>query len=228
MRRGVGERRQPVAQRLQPRDLARLDRRPRRRRDGRTSISARRCARQNGRAGRRIRPVVIGGQPDDGLDGPHVGRGDPLARRAGGRPPRVGDPPRPRPAACGRGGLHVAQPRHERRPQQDRRPEAARPGPVRVEHRPRVARTEPPRLVERLAERDVVDALGQDRLEVRGIGPAALPAQRAAGQAERVGEVDVGAGAHAERGHRRHGGARPRRCVDLDGGPSRSVASLHN
>ena len=74
---------------------------------------------------------------------------------------------------------------------------------VRVEDRPRVGPAEPPRRVEALPEADVVDALGQDRLEVVPLGAPALAAQRAAGGIERVGEVDVGAGAHAEAGHLR-------------------------
>ena len=60
---------------------------------------------------------------------------------------------------------------------------------------------EPARRVERLAVGDVVDALREDRLEVGGLGAPPLSAQRAPRRVERVCEVDVGAGAHAEAGH---------------------------
>ena len=214
VRRGMGVRGQPVTQRLEPRDLPRLHRRPRRRR--RADVHERDDVREAERRGARcLRPVVVLGQPDDGLHRSLVGRPHPLAGRTDRRATRIGDAPGPGPATCRRRRLHVAQPRDERGPQQDRRAEAPRPGPIRVQHRPRMAGAEPARLVERLAERDVVDALRQDRLEVRGLGSPTLATQRAARQAERVGEVDVGAGAHAERSHRRHGGARPHRASTL-------------
>ena len=60
-------------------------------------------------------------------------------------------------------------------------------------------------------ERDVVDALREDRLEPGVLGPIPLPAQRAAGLAEGVREVDVRVRADRQAGHgahRRRPGAR--------------------
>ena len=97
------------------------------------------------------------------------------ASATAGRPgtPAAGTPRRPagpRPATGRVRRLEVPQPRDKGGPQQDRRPEAARPAPVRVQQRPAVRGAEPARRVQGLPERHVVDALGEDRLEVGRLG----------------------------------------------------------
>ena len=125
-----------------------------------------------------------------------------LAGRARGRSGGVGDPAGPAPALRrrspprARAGAARASPAAG-----SRHPSAARPPPVRVEDRRGVRRAEPPRRVERLAERDVVDALGEDRLEVGGLG-----ALRARGTA----------GSRAARTRRRGGRRRPVRTGSRD------------
>ena len=105
--------------------------------------------------------------------------------------------------------LELAQAHLQGGPEEDPGAEAPGPPPVRVEDGPAVRRAEPPAGVERLAERDVIDALGENGLEVRRLGPRPLATQRAAGPPEGIGEMDVRAGARGEPGHGPHGGGSP-------------------
>ena len=168
---------------------------------GRTAISASRWSRHSGRRRDGLGPGRVRGQADEALRaaarpsaatrshaGQAGGRAASATRRARLQPRRRA-PPR------ARGGAARASPgagsRHRGSPPAG--------GPRRGS--PRRAGAQNPRAgVEGLAERDVVDALGEDRLEVGGLGPLPLAAQRAAGRAERVGEVHVRARADGQPG----------------------------
>ena len=116
----------------------------------------------------------------------------------------LGHPAGPAPTTRGVHGLELAQSGHERGPQEDRRPEAPRSPTVRVEDGRGVAAAEPTGRVEFLPERDVVHALGQDRLKPGVLGTIPLAAQRTAGLAEGVREVNVRVGADRQAGHGAH------------------------
>ena len=198
----------------EPLELARLDGRPAR---GRRPHGHQReqVVEAQGRAGDGAGPRHVGGEAHEALRAACVRPRVALAGRAGGRSRGVGDAAGPAPALGGIRHLELTEAGHERRAEQDRGTQRSRPPPVRLEHRRDVPRAEPARGVEGLAERDVVDALGQDRLEVGVLGSLALPAQRAAGRAERVGEVHVRARADGQPGSL---GAAHRAIVRVDDG----------
>ena len=206
--RGVREPVEQVPQPAEPLELPRLDRRPRGRRrpDGHQRqqvLEAQRRSRAtaSAQAGSAVSPTRLS-------DAAGVRPGDALAGRAGGRPRGLGRPagrgssPGRRSPPRARGGAARASRAagSPRRGCPARRRSASRTAAG-------VPAAEPARGVERLAEPDVVDALGEDRLEVGGLGALPLAAQRAAGRAERVGEVDVGARADRQAPH----GGSPRR-----------------
>ncbi len=132
VRRGMGKRGQPVTERLEPRDLARLDRRPRRRR--RADVHEREDVREaERRDGRCLGPVVVLGQPDDGLHRALVGRrsparrpdrpaGDAHRRRAATGPSHAPSSPPPRRAAARRASPAAGSTRRGSPPGPDPRP----------------------------------------------------------------------------------------------------------
>ena len=167
---------------------------------GRTPISATRCSRQTGaaatasaQAGSAVSFTTLSARPASVCaERSHAGQ-------AGGRAASVIRRVRLQPAR-GVDRLELAEARNERGAEEDRRTEAPRSPPVRIEDGRGVAAAEPARRVERLAERDVVDALREDRLEPRRPRRAPAPGT---------------AGSRAPRRRRR--GGRPRSCGPAGG-----------
>ena len=147
---------------------------------GRTAISASRCSRQTGaeatasaQAGSAVSFTTLSARPASVLRRP-------LARGTVRRSRGLGHAPGAAPPTGVMDRLELAQSRNERRTEEDRRAEAARAAPIGVKDRRCVAAAEPACRVEPLAEPDVVDALGEDRLEPRRLGAFPFPAQRTA------------------------------------------------